>query len=73
MDSGQSAPVGADARPFVCTAGAETPVISESLRFFARRYVLDPGSRIDAIHLGTGAGYGRLKIVIVLEVMDSGA
>ena len=42
---------------------------SESLTFFARRYVLDPGTRVDAIHMGTG-GYGRLKIVIMLEVAD---
>lgn len=37
--------------------------------FFARRYVLDPGTRIDTIHMGSG-GYGRLKIIITLEVAD---
>jgi hypothetical protein len=44
---------------------------SESLNFFARRYVLDPGTRVDAILMGT-SGYGRLKIVLTLEVADSG-
>lgn len=42
---------------------------SESMIFFARRYVLDPGTRIDTIHMGPG-GYGRLKIIITLEVAD---
>ena len=37
--------------------------------FIARRYVLDPGTRIDTIHMGSG-GHGRLKIVITLEVPD---
>jgi len=45
---------------------------SESLKFFARRYVLDPGTRVDDIHMGTG-GYGRLKIVMTLEVPDGAA
>ena len=70
MDGGGQSAVGADAQAFASTAGAEAPVISESLRFFARRYVLDPGTRIDTIHMGT-SGYGRLKIVIMLEAVDS--
>ena len=69
MDSGQSA-VGANVQPFTPTPGVEAPVISESLRLFTRRYVLNPGTRIDTIHMGT-SGYGRLKIVITLEAVDS--
>jgi len=68
MDASQSA-VGTNAQPFASTA-AEAPMISESLRFFARRYVLDPGARIDTIHMET-SGYGRLKIVITLEAVDN--
>ena len=41
----------------------------ESLKFFARRYVLNPGTRVEDVHMGTG-GYGCLKIVITLEVPD---
>jgi hypothetical protein len=37
--------------------------------FFARRYILDPGTRVNAIHMGSG-NYGRLKIVITLEAAD---
>ena len=42
---------------------------SESLRVLTRRYVLDPGTRIETVHMGP-KGYGRLKIVITLEAVD---
>lgn len=69
MDSSQST-VGTNAQPLASTTGAEAPIISEDLRSFARRYVLDPGAGIDTIHIGT-SGYGRLKIVITLEAVDN--
>ena len=42
---------------------------SESLRTLARRYVLDPGTRFEAVNIGPNI-CGRLKILIVLEVAD---
>ena len=68
MASTRSA-AGTDAQPGASTTGAQPPATSESLRFFARRYVLDPGTRIDDIHMGS-SGYGRLKIVITLDAAD---
>ena len=47
----------------------EAPVPSESLRTLARRYVLDPGTRFETIDIGPNR-YGRLKIIIALEVAD---
>ena len=41
----------------------------ESLRSFARRYVLDPETRFDAVHMEPGR-FGRLKVVITFEAAD---
>jgi hypothetical protein len=61
-----------DLRPLPQSAGAQPPPTSEGLRFFARRYVLDPGTRIDDIHMvSVSNGYCRsLKIVITLDAAD---
>jgi hypothetical protein len=42
---------------------------SESLRILTRRYILDPGTRIETVHIGP-SGYGRLKIIITLDAAD---
>ena len=47
----------------------EAPEPSESLRTLARRYVLDPGTRIETVNIGPKR-CGRLKIIIALEVAD---
>ena len=47
----------------------EAPAPSESLRTFTRRYVLDPGTRVETVHMGPKR-YGRLKIVITLDAAD---
>jgi hypothetical protein len=50
----------------------EAPASSESLRSLTRRYVLDPGTRIETVqtvNIGPNR-YGRLKIIIALEVAD---
>lgn len=64
--SAQSA-AGNDAQ-FASDGEAPAPS-SESLRTLTRRYVLDPGTRIEAVHMGPN-GYGRLKIIITLEAAD---
>jgi hypothetical protein len=53
----------------VQTPGGEAPAPSESLRALTRRYVLDPETRIETVHMGPNR-YGRLKIVITLEAVD---
>ena len=45
------------------------PVPSESLRTLTRRYVLDPETLVEAVHIGPNR-YGRLKVIITLEVPD---
>ena len=57
----------ADAQPYASTAQAL--MYWESLRSLARRYVLDPGTRFDTVHMEPGR-YGRLKVVITLEAAD---
>jgi hypothetical protein len=47
----------------------EAPAPSESLRILTRRYILDPGTRIETVNIGPNR-YGRLKIIIALEVAD---
>jgi hypothetical protein len=47
----------------------ETPVPSERLRTLTRRYVLDPETLVEAVHIEPNR-YGRLKIIITLEVAD---
>ena len=47
----------------------EAPALSESLRNLTRRYVLDPGTRIETVNIGPNR-YGRLKVIIELEVAD---
>jgi hypothetical protein len=47
----------------------EAPAPSESLRTLTRRYVLDPGTRIETVNIGLN-GYGRLKVTITLEAAD---
>ena len=47
----------------------EVPAPSKSLETLTRRYVLDPGTRIEAVHIGPNR-YGRLKIIITLEAAD---
>jgi hypothetical protein len=42
---------------------------SESLRTLSRRYILDPGTRIDTVQIGPNR-YGRLKVIITLETAD---
>jgi hypothetical protein len=48
---------------------SEAPASSESLRNLTRRYVLDPGTRFETVNIGPNR-YGRLKIIIALEVAD---
>jgi hypothetical protein len=47
----------------------EAPAPSESLRTLTRRYVLDPETRIESVNMGPNR-YGRLKMIIALEVAD---
>lgn len=47
----------------------EAPALSESLRSLTRRYVLDPGTRIETVNIGPNR-YGRMKVIIALEVAD---
>ena len=47
----------------------EAPAPSESLRTLTRRYVLDPGTRIETVNIGPN-GYGRLIVTITLEAAD---
>ena len=47
----------------------EAPAPSESLKILTRRYVLDPGTCIETVHIGPNR-YGRLKIIITLEAAD---
>lgn len=47
----------------------EAPAPSESLGALARRYVLDPGTRIESVHIGPNR-YGRLKVIIMLDAAD---
>jgi hypothetical protein len=47
----------------------EAPAPSESLRTLTRRCVLDPGTHIESVNMGPNI-YGRLKMIIVLEVAD---
>jgi hypothetical protein len=47
----------------------EAPASSESLRTIVRGYVLDPGTRIETVNMGPNR-YGRLKIIVALEVAD---
>lgn len=56
-------------QPYASGAPAGAPSDSESLMLFARRYVLDPKTRVSDIHMGSG-NHGRLKIVITLEAAD---
>jgi hypothetical protein len=51
------------------TPNDEAPAPSESLRTLTRRYVLDPGTRIETVSIGPNR-YGRLKVFIALEVAD---
>ena len=64
--SAQSA-AGNDAR-FASDGKAPAPS-SESLRTLTKRYVLDPGTRIETVQMGPNE-YGRLKIIITLEAAD---
>jgi len=47
----------------------EAPASSESLRALTRRYVLDPGTCFETVNIGPNR-YGRLKVIIALEVAD---
>jgi len=42
---------------------------SESLRNIVRRYMLDPGTHVDAVQMASN-GYGRLKVFVTLEATD---
>jgi len=59
--------VGTEGQPRAQTA--EAPAPSGSLKSFARRYILDPGTRIDTVYMGS-TEYGRLKVIITLEAAD---
>jgi hypothetical protein len=48
---------------------AEAPAALEGLRTLTRRYVLDPGTRIETVDIGPNR-YGRRKITITLEAAD---
>jgi hypothetical protein len=43
--------------------------VTEGLRRLARRYVDNPESLVDAVHLELGRS-GRIRVVIVLETTD---
>ena len=45
------------------------PIPSESLRTLSRRYILDPGTHVETVHIGPNR-YGRLKVIITLEIAD---
>jgi hypothetical protein len=45
---------------------------SECLKSLARRYILDPGTRVDIVRMES-CGRGRLKVMVTLEVSDSEA
>ena len=47
----------------------EAPALSDNLRTLTRRYVLDPGTRIETVDIGPNR-YGRRKITITLEAAD---
>jgi hypothetical protein len=64
--SAQSA-AGNDVHASVPHGEARAP--SEGLRTLTRRYILDPGTRIETVDIGPNR-YGRRKIIIVLEVTD---
>ena len=59
--------VGNDIQAFA--SDSEGPAPSESLRILTRRYVLDPGTRIEAVHIEPNT-CGRLKIIITLEAAN---
>jgi len=48
---------------------AEAPNSSEGLKAIARRYILDPDTNVDDVHMKPSA-CGRLKVTITLEVAD---
>ena len=56
-----------DVQALVPDGGGPTP--SESLRTLSRRYILDPGTHVETVHIGPNR-YGRLKVIITLEVAD---
>ena len=45
------------------------PAVTESLRRLAGRYVNNPGSLVNVVHLEPGAS-GRFQVVIILDVAD---
>lgn len=47
----------------------EAPAPSDGLRTLTRRYVLDPGTRIETVDIGPNQ-CGRRKITITLEAAD---
>ena len=49
---------------------AEAPGSSESLKTFARRCILDPGTNVGIVHMESSA-CGRLKVTITLDVADN--
>jgi hypothetical protein len=40
----------------------------ESLKRLADRYLHDPGSRIDTLHMGLSPSGGRLRVTIVFDI-----
>jgi hypothetical protein len=43
---------------------------SECLKSLAKRYILDPGTRVDIVRMES-CGRGRLKVMVTLEVSDA--
>ncbi len=69
VDYGPTVALGGPSAHSAAGNGAsEAPTPSGSLTL-ARRYVLDPGTRIDTVNIGPSR-WGRRSIVIALEVAD---
>jgi hypothetical protein len=47
----------------------DSPLPSEFLRSLGRRFILDPGTRVNAVNL-EASGRGGLKVTITLETAD---
>lgn len=43
---------------------------SECLKSLAKRYILDPGTRVEIVRMES-CGRGRLKVMVTLEVPDT--
>jgi len=67
--TGGPSAAGADAHAYAPPTEAPAPMSSESLRNIVRRYMLDPGTHVDAVQMASN-GYGRLKVFVTLEATD---